>query len=435
MTENLETLKVRTDGGTQGRAKIDMETVREYQTVLKEANGNWPFPPVKAIYDGRDHWLYDGFHRHAAAQRNGVYIIPAEVKQGTQRDAILLSAGANAKHGLRRTNDDKRRVVLRLLEDDEWCQWSDREIARRCHVSHVFVAGVRRDTGNITSERTYTDKHGNVATMQTGNIGSNQPSTVQYATVDQLEKEVRRWLPYRSGTRNKSKWAEILSKILNGDELDDFRQLGWNVDESDLDVWRGDDLRMAVGNVLLAIREESESVIGSSQEDETAVSPYQVSLGAQSVEIRETLKRYIEDSSKDSLWLIETLADEDALNHGLHKELAAKALGTSEMFVYHAAMTLWNSNTFGNRDMRSIVEEETAVSTPPPGQDTEQDIDAMLAEPPNPILNKLTDMRWIVSEMETQVDVSDVKVGRSLFFALSKVALAIDDAIKIVKKG
>jgi hypothetical protein len=39
------------------------------------------------------------------------------------------SVSANAPHGLRRTNADKRRAVVRLLEDTEWSQWADREIA------------------------------------------------------------------------------------------------------------------------------------------------------------------------------------------------------------------------------------------------------------------------------------------------------------------
>jgi len=34
-------------------------------------------------------------------------------------DAVFNSVGANAEHGLRRTNADKRRAVLTLLNDDE----------------------------------------------------------------------------------------------------------------------------------------------------------------------------------------------------------------------------------------------------------------------------------------------------------------------------
>ena len=34
---------------------------------------------------------------------------------------------------------DKRRIIDRLLTDEEWSRWSDRDIARHCGVSHEFV--------------------------------------------------------------------------------------------------------------------------------------------------------------------------------------------------------------------------------------------------------------------------------------------------------
>lgn len=67
------------------------------------------------------------------------------MRQGGLRDAILHSAGANAAHGLRRTNADKRRAVLMLLEDGEWSQWSDREIGRQCVVDHKTVTRLREE--------------------------------------------------------------------------------------------------------------------------------------------------------------------------------------------------------------------------------------------------------------------------------------------------
>jgi hypothetical protein len=33
---------------------------------------------------------------------------------------------------MRRTNEDKRRTVVRVLEDQEWSKWSKREIANAC---------------------------------------------------------------------------------------------------------------------------------------------------------------------------------------------------------------------------------------------------------------------------------------------------------------
>lgn len=160
--------QIRTDGGTQSRAAINEATVAEYAEAM--ADPDTVFPAVVVYFDGRDHWLADGFHRLEAWRRIGRTEVPADVRQGDRRRAILHSVAANSAHGLRRTNDDKRRAVLTLLEDDEWRQWSDREIADRCRVSHTFVGKVREFlTGNVASEtaelRTYTTKHGTTAQM------------------------------------------------------------------------------------------------------------------------------------------------------------------------------------------------------------------------------------------------------------------------------
>lgn len=180
--EYLPVDKLRTDGGTQPRAGIDTGVVDDYAEQITGVN-EWPFPPVVAYYDGDSYWLADGFHRVAAArifrereQLDG-FTIPVEVHQGERRDAILYSVGANAQHGLRRSNEDKRRAVLRLLNDEEWQKWSDREIARRCHVSMSFVGKLRlslhSECSESDTERVYRTKHGKPATMQTANIGKS----------------------------------------------------------------------------------------------------------------------------------------------------------------------------------------------------------------------------------------------------------------------
>ena len=130
---------IRIDGGTQSRASINEATVAEYAEAM--ADPATVFPPVIAYFDGREYWLADGFHRLAAWRQIGRTDIPAEIRQGDRRAAILHSVAANSAHGLRRTNDDKRRAVLTLLEDAEWSTWSDREIARRCavHQSHPLA--------------------------------------------------------------------------------------------------------------------------------------------------------------------------------------------------------------------------------------------------------------------------------------------------------
>jgi len=167
--------QLRIDGGTQPRAALDDATIEDYAQAMAEGE---QFPPLTAFHDGETYWLADGFHRLAAARKLQRPTIAVEVHQGTRRDAVLYSVSANATHGLRRSNADKRRAVETLLKDDEWGKWSDREIARKARVSHTFVAKIRADlTGNAASEeRVYTTKHGTTATMNTGAINADRPS-------------------------------------------------------------------------------------------------------------------------------------------------------------------------------------------------------------------------------------------------------------------
>ena len=172
--ETLEIASIRRDGGTQMRDQSRCEsTVAEYRAAMEDGAN---FPPIVVFFDGAHHWLADGFHRCFAADEAGLIDIEADVKQGTKRDAILYAVGANANHGLRRTNADKRRAVMALLNDEEWAAWSDREIARRCGVSNNFVSTVRgilsSDDSMDSPERSFVHpKTGKPTTMQTAGIG------------------------------------------------------------------------------------------------------------------------------------------------------------------------------------------------------------------------------------------------------------------------
>jgi hypothetical protein len=149
MTQKIILSQIRLDGGTQSRAQMDETTIAEYATAWAEFA---EFPPVTVFYDGQYYWLADGYHRYHSRLRQARSIgtdasnayIEADVRQGTQRDAVLFSVGANATHGLRRTTADKRRAIETLLRDPEWTRWSDREIARRVGVDNKTVAAVRQ---------------------------------------------------------------------------------------------------------------------------------------------------------------------------------------------------------------------------------------------------------------------------------------------------
>jgi len=129
--------------GTQSRASLSKPTVTEYAEAMAAGA---TFPPVVVFHDTAtdSYWVGDGYHRVHAAIQTGRKRITCEVHEGTQRDALLYSVGANATHGLRRTNADKRNAVELLLADSEWSKASDRWIAEKCGVDHKTV-GKRRE--------------------------------------------------------------------------------------------------------------------------------------------------------------------------------------------------------------------------------------------------------------------------------------------------
>lgn len=174
MATMISTTAIKADPDCQPRIAIDSRIVDDYADDMTEGAG---FPPLTVYHDGSTYWLADGFHRLAAAMRLGLAEIACDVRQGDKRAAILHSCSANATHGMRRTNADKRRAIESLLNDAEWATWSDREIARKCGVSHDFVSRTRTSLSSDDSEsRTYTDRYGNVRTMDTSNIGKAAPA-------------------------------------------------------------------------------------------------------------------------------------------------------------------------------------------------------------------------------------------------------------------
>lgn len=139
------------DGGTQSRAALSEDAIADYAAAY---GAKATMPPV-VVFRDRDgqSWLADGFHRCYGAQRAGLDAIAADVREGTQRDAILYAVGANAQHGLRRTNADKRRAVEILLRDAEWSAKSDRWIATATGVHHETVAATRAELAISPTER------------------------------------------------------------------------------------------------------------------------------------------------------------------------------------------------------------------------------------------------------------------------------------------
>jgi hypothetical protein len=166
--ETLAVGEISADELLQARERLDPNIISDYMSLIVEDGVE--FPPLTVFQDQSRYLLVDGYLRFEAAKLAALPTIRCEVYRGDLRAARLFSTSVNAKHGLPRTWNDKRRAVGKLLGDQEWAKWSDREIARQCCVSHGFVAQerdrLRHVTGNVASEeRQFVTKHGTVSTM------------------------------------------------------------------------------------------------------------------------------------------------------------------------------------------------------------------------------------------------------------------------------
>jgi hypothetical protein len=154
--------QIQPNEGTQIReGGTDAKVVARYAEIVKEAwqaaeeatpnGGNpidyfkSPFPDIVLFTDGNNYWPGDGHHRRNGFKEANVSFINAEIRYGTLREAQLYALGANAEHGLPRSDGTKRRAVLRMLDDPEWKEWSSSAIAETCKVSRQYVNRIKSE--------------------------------------------------------------------------------------------------------------------------------------------------------------------------------------------------------------------------------------------------------------------------------------------------
>lgn len=155
------------DPSAQPRASLDWTLIAEYADAIRRGDA---FPPVVAFGTEEEAYLADGWHRVHAAKEAGAECIAVDRRPGGLEDAVWFSCGANATHGLKRSNQDKRTAVERaLLQKPEM---SDRDIARHCGVDHVTVGRVRGHlvaTGEVHQSDERRGSDGRI--INTANIG------------------------------------------------------------------------------------------------------------------------------------------------------------------------------------------------------------------------------------------------------------------------
>lgn len=163
MLTHVNISAIQFDSATQVRAEINNDVVNDYAAAMA---ANVAFPPAELFSDGQKFWIGDGWHRLLAAQRNGDVTFPCNVQPGGRQAAIKHSLGANATHGLKRSNADKRKAVTMALK--LYAELSDRALADICAVTNPFVAKIRAEVLTVSTS---------TPTHRTGSDGKSYPAT------------------------------------------------------------------------------------------------------------------------------------------------------------------------------------------------------------------------------------------------------------------
>ena len=167
---NVKIASIELDASIQCRAVIDTAVVNDYAERMTEGD---KFPPIE-LYGTKDQcWIGDGWHRVMAAKQIGAVDIPANLHAGNRVEALKHALGANALHGHRRSNADKRRCVELALK--EFGKMSDRAIADMCGVSDPYVGSLRPQLQTVSSSKR-TGKDGKERGMPRQSVNDNEPT-------------------------------------------------------------------------------------------------------------------------------------------------------------------------------------------------------------------------------------------------------------------
>lgn len=232
---------IRLDGGTQNRAQLDWVVIAEYSEEMKIGAR---FPAIDVTYDGETYWLVDGFHRVNAAKDANLETILANVKPGTREDAQWRSYGVNKSHGLRRTNEDKRRAVEAALAHPKAASMTDVAIAQHCGVSSMTVGNYRKTiikNLNDSGERVVT-RGDSTYTMQTGNIGKDKPANLEIWQIEQYLRD------YLAAHLQPEHHLDLLSKLDKWEYRESVTE--WIKTQHPNTSWRGRDMIQAANNIL-----------------------------------------------------------------------------------------------------------------------------------------------------------------------------------------
>jgi len=176
--------KIRIDGGTQPRAEINEKMVEEYASLLSE---KVLMPPVIVYFDGKEYWLADGFHRYFSHKKLGLTEMLVDIRNGTLREAQLFSKTANKGRGMSMSAKDNQYIVLSMVNDKEWGQWSNKAIADWVGVSAMTVGRIKKKANVQQPTKKKTIRKGKEVIVDTSKMGT----IAKPSEVEQLQQKIK----------------------------------------------------------------------------------------------------------------------------------------------------------------------------------------------------------------------------------------------------
>ena len=162
VVERIALDNIEATAATQVRIRIDRSVVEEYTEAYKNG-AEMPALDVFREPNSDRNILADGFHRHRSAINADLKDHECNVHEGGMHEALLHALGANAEHGHRRTNADKRHAVEMALKDPEISKLRSQEIAEICRVTKRTVDKIineqlSSDNGNSSQDENDSQK-------------------------------------------------------------------------------------------------------------------------------------------------------------------------------------------------------------------------------------------------------------------------------------
>jgi len=123
----------------QMREVMDQALIYSYVDLMKDGT---VFDPMSATFDGNTYWLDGGHHRYQAYKLLNAKEVEVDFTEGDFDHAFKKALKSNARNGKQRTNDDKKKAVLKCIL--RYPDMSNYAVAKECEVSHSFV-GTTKD--------------------------------------------------------------------------------------------------------------------------------------------------------------------------------------------------------------------------------------------------------------------------------------------------